>query len=131
MVRTKRWCDATTNEDGIKVLVCRYRPRGVEKKDETWTIWKKDLGPSKELHAAIYGKGGNKPITWEEFTQRYHEEMKSQEDEIAVLAEMAASGKTITLMCSSACTDDSRCHRSLLRRLIETRVEALTGTPTT
>jgi hypothetical protein len=58
MVRIKRWCDPITPEDGIKVLVCRYRPRGVEKKDETWTIWKKDLGPSKELHTAIYGKGG-------------------------------------------------------------------------
>ena len=125
MVRSKRWCDPITEQDGIKVLVCRYRPRGLAKNEETWTIWKKDLGPSKELHAAIYGKSGGKPITWEEFTSRYREEMKSQEDEIAVLAEMAASGATITLMCSSACTDDSKCHRSLLRQMIEEKVAAL------
>jgi uncharacterized protein YeaO (DUF488 family) len=128
MIRSKRWCDTLSAEDGIKVLVCRYRPRGVEKKDETWTIWKKELGPSKELHAAIYGKSGDKPIAWEEFTRRYREEMKAQEDEIAVLAEMAAAGKTITLMCSSACTDEGRCHRALLRQLIEERVAALAAT---
>ena len=128
MIRSKRWCDSVTEEDGIKVLVCRYRPRGLSKKEETWTIWKKELGPSKELHAAIYGKSGNKPIAWEEFTRRYLEEMKAQEDEIAVLADLSASGKTITLMCSSACTDDSHCHRSILRQLIEERAAALTPT---
>jgi len=128
MVRSKRWCDPLTEEDGIKVLVCRYRPRGLGKDEETWTIWKKELGPSKELHAAIYGKTGAKPIPWEEFSRRYLEEMKSQEDEIAVLAEMAASGKTITLMCSSACTDEGRCHRSVLRQLIEERAAALAPT---
>jgi uncharacterized protein YeaO (DUF488 family) len=124
MIRTKRWCDPVNDDDGIKILVCRYRPRALPKKDETWTIWKKDLGPSKELHAAIYGKEGKPPIPWEEFAQRYREEMKSQEDEIAVLAEMAAGGKTITLMCSKSCTDESHCHRSLLKQLIEERMAA-------
>jgi hypothetical protein len=55
--------------------------------------------------------------------------MKSQEDEIAVLAEMVAAGRTITLMCSSACTDESECHRSLLKRLIEERVEQMKAAP--
>src|ERR1700722_20372239 len=119
MIKTKRWCDPATDDDGIKVLVCRYRPRALLKKDETWTIWKKDLGPSKELHADIYGKGGKPPIPWGEFTRRYREEMQAQSEEIAVLAEMVAAGKTITLMCSQSCTDESRCHRSLLRQLIE------------
>jgi uncharacterized protein YeaO (DUF488 family) len=120
-IRTKRWCDKVAEDDGIKVLVCRYRPRALPKKDETWTIWKANLGPSKELHAAFYGKKGE-AINWEEYRRRYLEEMKAQEDEIAVLAELVASGKTVTLMCSSACEDESRCHRSLLRGLIEEKL---------
>jgi uncharacterized protein YeaO (DUF488 family) len=126
-IRTKRWCDKVTVEDGIKVLICRYRPRALPKKQETWTIWKANLGPSKELHAAFYGKHGQEPIPWEEYKRRYVEEMKGQDDEISVLAEMIASGKNITLMCSSACEDESHCHRSLLRRLIEDKLAAMRG----
>jgi uncharacterized protein YeaO (DUF488 family) len=118
VIRTKRWCDPVSPDDGIKVLVCRYRPRALKKKDETWDEWKKDLGPSKELHAAIYGKSGA-PISWEDFARRYKKEMKAQKAEIARLADRVAEGRTITLMCSSACTDETRCHRSLLRGLIE------------
>ena len=118
-IRTKRWCDKVEADDGTKILICRYRPRALPKKDETWTIWRKDLGPSKELHAAFYGKHGLEKVTLEEYTRRYLEEMKSQEEEIAFLAEEVAKGKTITLMCSSACEDETHCHRSLLKRLIE------------
>ncbi len=121
-IRTKRWCDTKQDDDGIKILICRYRPRALPKKDETWTIWRKDLGPSKELHAAFYGKQGKEKVTLEEYTRRYLDEMKAQEDEIAFLAEQVASGKTITLMCSSACEDETHCHRSLLKRLIEERL---------
>lgn len=121
-IRTKRWCDDVADDDGMKILICRYRPRALRKQDETWTIWRKDLGPSKELHAAFYGKLGQPPIGLEEYTGRYLAEMKEQEEEIALLAEMVAQGKTITLMCSSACEDESHCHRSLLKRLIEAKL---------
>jgi uncharacterized protein YeaO (DUF488 family) len=119
VIRIKRWCDPIEPDDGLKILVCRYRPRALPKARETWTIWKKDLGPSKELHAALYGKTGRPALAWEEFARRYREEMQAQTDEIAVLAGLVAEGKTITLMCSRSCTDETRCHRSLLRQLIE------------
>jgi hypothetical protein len=35
------------------------------------------------------------------------------------LARRAAAGETITLLCSSACDDPARCHRTLLARLVE------------
>ena len=40
----------------------------------------------------------------------------------AELAQRVQGGETITLLCSSACTRESRCHRSLLRELIEARL---------
>jgi uncharacterized protein YeaO (DUF488 family) len=119
-IKTKRWNDPRESDDGLRVLVCRYRPRALRKENETWDRWIKDLGPSKELHAAIYGKHGE-PISWESFRKRYREEMRAQTDLIKELAKLIAEGKTVTLLCSSACIEESRCHRSLLRELIESR----------
>src|SRR6185437_11028845 len=121
MIKTKRWDDRREDTDGFRLLICRYRPRALPKKKETWDLWWAHLGPSKELHAAFYGKNGP-PITWEEYRGRYLEEMKAQEEAIALLAEKVAAGLTLTLLCSSACTDDSHCHRTLLRGLIEERL---------
>src|SRR5688572_19240780 len=110
-VLTKRWNDPVSKEDGYRLLVCRYRPRGVRKENETWDTWWPDLGPSKELHAAIYGKHGP-PIEWKEFKSRYRAEMKTQPEPLAELAELVRTQKRVTLLCSSACVEPSRCHRT-------------------
>jgi uncharacterized protein YeaO (DUF488 family) len=122
-IRTKRWDDPREASDGFRLLVCRYRPRGLPKSEETWDAWNADLGPSKELHAAAYGKRGLK-FTWEDYRRRYLAEMKSPTALAAIdaLAKRAANGETMTLLCSSACERESRCHRSLLRELIEKKV---------
>jgi uncharacterized protein YeaO (DUF488 family) len=117
-IRTKRWNDPVAEDDGFRLLVCRYRPRGVRKADETWDAWWKDLGPSRELHAALFGKSGP-PLGFAEFRPRYLAEMKAQGERIAELAERVAAGETITLLCSSHCVDPARCHRTLLAGLVE------------
>jgi uncharacterized protein YeaO (DUF488 family) len=122
-IRTRRWNDPKKRGDGWRILICRYRPRALPKTDETWDKWYPDLGPSKELHAAFYGKRGD-PISWEEYRRRYLEEMKEREEMIEGLTDLVAEGKTITLLCSSACTKPSHCHRTLLKQLIEERVQA-------
>lgn len=120
-VRTHRWNDPREAGDGTRILVCRYRPRGVPKADETWDQWLAQLGPSKELHAAYYRKTGS-GIPWAVYRGRYLSEMLGQRSEIQKLAERVAGGGTITLLCSSHCVREDRCHRSLLRDLIEAAV---------
>src|SRR2546421_2898001 len=120
-VKTKRWDDPRDDDDGFRLLITRYRPRALPKKDETWDAWNKNLGPSVELHAAVYGKRGL-PIDWQTYRRRYLSEMKSQAAAIDELARRVAGGETITLLCSSPCGRESRCHRSLLRDLIEQRI---------
>src|SRR5437870_10363333 len=120
-IKQKRWNDPREPDDGLRVLICRYRPRALPKRDETWDAWMKELGPSRELHADFYGKRGP-PIGLEEDTRRYLKEMESQGDRIQELANRVAAGETITLLCSSACVDPSHCHRTLLRGLIEARI---------
>jgi uncharacterized protein YeaO (DUF488 family) len=123
-IKTKRWNDERETDDGHRLLICRYRPRALPKADETWDEWDKHLGPSKELHAAYYGKHGE-PIGWKKYRQRYLKEMKDQKDRITELARRVATGETITLLCSSACEDASHCHRTLLKQLIEEAVKEL------
>ncbi len=120
-VKTKRWNDPIDPDDGTRILICRYRPRGVRKEDETWSEWLPHLGPSPSLHEAVYGKRGE-PIGWSTYRRMYVREMKLQESAIDELARRVAAGETITLLCSSACTREARCHRSVLRELIEARL---------
>jgi uncharacterized protein YeaO (DUF488 family) len=118
MIKTKRWDDAIEADDGTRILICRYRPRGVRKEDETWSEWLPDLAPSVSLHASAYGKRGNS-IAWPTYRTLYLREMKPQGALIRTLAERVGAGETLTLLCSSSCTREARCHRSLLRELIE------------
>jgi len=123
-VRTKRWNDPAAPDDGFRLLVCRIRPRGVAKANETWDAWWPDLGPSRALLDAFHGKGkdgvGAPPLPWAAYVPRYLAEMggAGQLWRIRGLARRVSDGETITLLCASACTDPARCHRTLLASLI-------------
>jgi len=117
-IRTKRWNDPVLKDDGFRLLITRFRPRGVRKERENWDSWAKQLGPSEALHADAYGKHGD-PISFDEYRARYLQEMELQKATIADLAQRVKNGETITLLCSSACPDPNHCHRSLLKNLIE------------
>lgn len=120
-IKTKRWNDPLEPDGGLRVLVCRYRPRGVSKQDQTWDVWHPELGPSKALHGAVYTESASK-IPWAQYRRRYLDEQRVNKALIESLAAEVRSGKTITLLCSSACVRESRCHRSLLKELIEQAV---------
>jgi uncharacterized protein YeaO (DUF488 family) len=116
-IKTRRWNDPVEPDDGVRLLVTRYRPRGVRKEDERWDAWLKELAPSAALHADAYGKRGA-PIGWDEYRARYLKEMESQRYRILGLAQQVTAGERLTLLCSSACVDAARCHRTLLADLI-------------
>ena len=128
-IKTRRWNDPPAPNEGFRLLVTRYRPRGVAKSDETWDAWEPHLGPSVQLHAAAYGKGVLS-IPWATYRSRYLLEMRKQKASIDALARRVASGEQITLLCSSACDRESRCHRSLLKELIEAAAVALKASDT-
>jgi uncharacterized protein YeaO (DUF488 family) len=117
-VKTKRWCVPAEPDDGLRVLVCRYRPRGLPKAQETWDVWLKELGPSPELFDAFYGKG-RAPITLDAYRERYLQEMQAQGERIAELAARVDRGETVTLLCSKDCILEQVCHRTLLAELIQ------------
>lgn len=118
-IRTKRWNDLLEPADGYRLLVCRYRPRGVPREGEPWDAWCNALSPSVELHAAAYGKSGEEPLPWPEYTRRFLDEMSRQRYWLDSFASRIRAGETITLLCSSACVDPARCHRTLVAKLLE------------
>ncbi len=109
-IRLKRIYDPASPEDGFRLLIMRLWPRGVKK--ERVSAWEKELGPSPGLLRDFL----DKVVDWPAYEKRYLAEMKKKEDLLAPWAEKAR-GEVITLLC--ACKDESRCHRTLLKRLLE------------
>lgn len=113
MVRTKRVYDPIEASDGDRILVTRYWPRPLSKEEVAYSDWLRNLAPSGEL----LQNWKKQKISWEGYTVRYHKEMRRQRKEIRNLATRASHG-TITLLCIER-EDNPRCHRHLLKRLIE------------
>ena len=123
-IHMKRWCDRSAKDDGYRLLICRSRPRGVVKEKEKWDGWCSELSPSAKLDADFRSDTPLR-ITWDDYRRRYLEEMKPHDDLIDELARLGSEGKTITLLCSKACKDEPHCHRTLLKTLIEKRMERI------
>lgn len=119
LIKTKRWNDPKEPDDGYRLLICRYRPRGVPSAGEPWDAWCKALGPSEELHADFYAAAENTPMPFDEYDRRFREEMKRQKYWLEGFAAHVRRGETITLLCSSACVDPLRCHRTIVKALLE------------
>lgn len=110
MVRTKRVYEPRSAEDGYRLLIMRKWPRGVRK--DAVDAWDKELGPSLALLAGF--RQGSVP--WPEYVRRYTAEMRSKPAVLRAVADRART-ETVTLLCG--CAEEARCHRSLLKRLVE------------
>ena len=115
-----RWNTPKEPDDGFRVLVTRYRPRGLPKAKELWDVWWRELGPSEELFARFKGKAGP-PVTLAEYREIYVQEMSAPEPQkrIRELAERLDRGEDVTLLCSRDCFIAEACHRTVLAKLVE------------
>lgn len=74
-VQIKRAYDEAEKDDGMRILVDRLWPRGVSKDDAELDEWLKEVGPSKELREWF----GHDPDKYEEFKEKYKQELKENE----------------------------------------------------
>jgi len=115
MIKTRSVYGPACADDGARVLVSRYWPRGVKK--EAVDLWIKDLGPSVELIKKW--KGGQ--ISWDLFKKSYGAEHRSEEKKVAFdelnsfLSRL--KGGTATLLCT--CRDGEPCHRDILKDMLK------------
>lgn len=115
MIKTKSVYEAPSDDDGFRVLVTRYWPRGVRK--EATTLWISELGPER----ALIRRWKSGEMSWGEFKAAYSLEHNGDGKKMA-LAELreavkAVDSGVVTLLC--ACADDKRCHRSILKRMLD------------
>jgi len=107
--------------EGLRIGTVRRPPRGVPKSDyarlDYYDSWLPNLAPSAELMAWIKAEDIT-PARWKEFSKRYHAEMARPEAE-HLIATLAALSKQTNFSVGCYCEDESRCHRSLLRGLLE------------
>ncbi|MCB1232358.1 MAG: DUF488 family protein [Verrucomicrobiae bacterium] len=112
-----------SSEDGIRILVTRFRGRGMRK--SRYDLWLPSLGPSEDLLASFA------EIGWSEFSRRYREELwlDGEVDErnhssknhgqkgLMRTLRFLSRRQRVTLMCH--CDEDAEhCHRHLLKRMI-------------
>ena len=96
MIKIKRTYDKPETEDGFRILVDRIWPRGLKKTDVQMDLWQKDIAPSSPLRKWFK----HDESKWNEFKNRYYQELKNKKDSIGLLLDKTRKG-TITLLYSS------------------------------
>ena len=110
------------NGEGLRIGTVRRPPRGVPKEKfasgNWYDVWLPELSPSE---ATV--KLGLKAATdreWAVFEKRYAKEMAAPSAS-RVLDLLVALSKQTDFSVGCYCEDESRCHRSILRRLLKAR----------
>ena len=111
--------------EGLRIGTVRRPPRGVPKRDyatmDIYDVWLPNLAPSEALlkatRAALAGEDGR---AWQAFVRRYRAEMK-RPDSRALLDTLAALSHSADFALGCYCAEEARCHRSVLRALLEAR----------
>jgi uncharacterized protein YeaO (DUF488 family) len=120
-IRIVRLGSPRAKSEGLRLGTVRRPPRGVKKTDyarlDYYDVWLPELAPSEPLRLWITSK----PITparWATFTRRYRAEMRAPSAQ-RLIALLAALSATADFSLGCYCADESECHRSILRRLLE------------
>ena len=92
-IELKRAYEGVARDDGHRVLVDRVWPRGIAKDDLEIDAWLKDLAPSTQLRKWF----AHDATRWQEFKQRYFDELAAQAETVDALVAEASAGR-VTLV---------------------------------
>lgn len=109
-------------DEGLRLGTVRRPPRGVKKSDyavrDFYDVWLPNLAPSAELLKDANPAAGEQE--WKLFARRFRAEMK-QHDAAHLLDLLAALSQRTHFALGCYCENEARCHRSLLRELLQQR----------
>jgi uncharacterized protein YeaO (DUF488 family) len=107
--------------EGLRVGAVRFLPRGVKKQDyarlSLFDVWLPVLAPSRRLLRWAKGKSWN-ARTRQTFFARYAREMEANTDSRQVIRFVAKASLRTPISVGCYCADETRCHRSVLLKLI-------------
>ena len=117
MIKTGSIYGPKNSNDGHRILITRYYPRGVKKTH--FTRWMRELAPSKELLRSYK----DDKISWEQFKDIFSNQMNSSPESIKTIDSLAtlAVKENITLLCYER--DSNPCHRYLVQDMVRDRME--------
>ena len=105
--------------EGLRVGTVRRPPRGVPKSQYSsknfYDVWLPTLAPSSETVKLAHGAKSARE--WARFMRRYRAEMATPENRSTIDLLAALSHQT-DFSVGCYCSDESRCHRSVLRALL-------------
>jgi uncharacterized protein YeaO (DUF488 family) len=108
--------------EGLRLGTVRRPPRGVPKaefaKRDYYDVWLPNLAPSQQLVTEALTARTER--SWAAFVRKYRAEM-NRPDAARVLDVLAALSQTADFSMGCYCEDESRCHRSVLRQLLDDR----------
>ena len=108
--------------EGLRIGTVRRPPRGVKKTEyarQNWyDVWLPELAPSPSTFKL--GRAVASERDWAAYVKRYRSEMRAP-DRARLLDLLAALSRHSNFSVGCYCADESRCHRSLLRELLENR----------
>ena len=106
--------------EGLRLGTVRRPPRGVSKSEyasrDFYDAWLPELAPSEEL--VKLGLAASDERVWRSFVQRYRSEMK-RPSAARLITLLAVLSRQTALSVGCYCADESHCHRSVLRTLLE------------
>jgi uncharacterized protein YeaO (DUF488 family) len=109
--------------EGIRIGTVRRPPRGVPKVDyaklDFYDIWLPQIAPSAELVKWVK-TSGDTAANWKLFERRYRQELSSL-DNLRLLDLLAALSQGSDFSIGCYCTDERKCHRSILRKMLLAR----------
>ena len=121
-VRIVRLGTARIRNEGLRIGTVRHPPRGVPKSEhaaQNWyDVWLPELAPSAQT--VKLGQTAATEREWAAFVKRYRAEMAAPE-KIRILDLLAAMSRQSNFSVGCYCAVESRCHRSVLRVLLEER----------
>lgn len=127
-VRIVRLGSARSPGEGPRLGTVRRPPRGVPKSRHAsggwYDVWFPNLAPSAAL--VKEGLSADDARQWAAFTRKYRREM-SEADRARELDLLAALSHVADFSVGCYCEDESRCHRSVLRALLEERGARVKG----
>jgi uncharacterized protein YeaO (DUF488 family) len=119
-VRIVRLGSPRAPDEGLRIGAVRRPPRGVPKAEfasqDWYDVWFPALAPSAET--LKLGKGASTVAAWKTFARRYRTEM-SERDKFQAIGLLARLSHHTNFSVGCYCAIESRCHRSLLRALLE------------
>jgi uncharacterized protein YeaO (DUF488 family) len=120
-IRVVRLGSPRAKSEGLRIGTVRRPPRGVPKSEYAsrnfYDVWFPNLSPSETL---LKNTDPNDDKSWKTFKRRFLAEMKVPEARRS-LDLLAALSHQTNLSVGCYCEDESRCHRSILRELLEQR----------